>query len=223
MCHPHPTSNTARARCFLRDPGRIAAKLHHSKRFTTKDTKVHKGSTTKTFPADPSTRLVIPKTAGPSLKRCLRPSANSGGTCFAHLRVLARGALCLLCLLPATGFAKTKAHHNVVDQNYVTALATAHRFLHAWQSHDEETAVLLLTDTAKKHASDDQFATFLEAGAPATYEISRGKKLKNGRYAFPVALYRASSRESPRRPRARYTSLLVCDTGKDGWAVDKLP
>jgi len=40
-----------------------------------------------------------------------------------------------------------------VDNDYVSALAAANRFLQAWQSHDQETAILLLTNAAKQLAN----------------------------------------------------------------------
>ena len=136
-----------------------------------------------------------------------------------------RRLLCVLlissCLVPQA-ISKSRSHApSVIDQNYVSALATAHRFLHAWQAHDQETALLLLTDAVKQHISEDQLGDLFEGSAPATYEITRGKKITDGRYAFPVTLFQNSA--GRRGPHPRYSQLIVLNTGKDDWAIDKLP
>ena len=55
----------------------------------------------------------------------------------------------------------------------------------------------------------------------AAYEIARGKLLKPGRYEFPVVLVIGSAK-SP-HTRRRFSSIVVVNTGNNGWAVDKLP
>ncbi len=47
----------------------------------------------------------------------------------------------------------------------------------------------MLTDDAKQHSSEDRLEAFFSSGADAAYEIARGKKIKAGRYAFPVTLF----------------------------------
>ena len=138
------------------------------------------------------------------------------------LRVFCGASVLLVCSLSTTASVKSKPRSTAIDQNYVAALATAHRFLQAWENHDQETAVLLLSDAARKHVSDEQFTNYIEAEAPAAYEIARGRKLRTGRYAFPVALFPQFSR-TRRTSRPRYSNLILLDTGKDGWAIDKLP
>jgi hypothetical protein len=141
---------------------------------------------------------------------------------LASLGVLCGASVLLLCSLSATASLKSKPRGTAIDQNYVAALATAHRFLQAWENHDQETAVLLLSDAARKHVSDEQFTTFIETEAPAAYEITRGRKIRAGLYAFPVALFPPSNQ--PRHAiHPRYSELMILNTGKDGWAIDKLP
>ena len=47
----------------------------------------------------------------------------------------------------------------------------------------------MLTDAAKQHSSEERMEAFFSSGADAAYEIARGKKVKGGRYAFPVTLF----------------------------------
>ena len=75
------------------------------------------------------------------------------------------------------------------DRGYISALAAANRFLQAWQNQDHETGLLMLTDDAKQHSSEERMEAFFSSGADAAYEIARGKKMKAGRYAFPVTLF----------------------------------
>ena len=148
---------------------------------------------------------------------------------FVNRRVIC-GATFFLALtlaatfLPAPAFARIRAHHaqSAPDADYVSALAVANKFLYAWQNHDEETGLLLLTDGVKKSSTEDNIASFFTSAAVATYEIGRGKKLKPGLYAFPLALYNSRLGAEKVCPR-RYSQVNVIKTGKEDWAIDKLP
>jgi hypothetical protein len=110
-----------------------------------------------------------------------------------------------------------------VDRDYIAALVTANRFLHARQSHDQETGILLLTDGVKTHISEDYLSTFFSSDAQTTYEISRGKKLALGRYSFPVTLFEVTSAPDRNWTHPRSSQIVVTKTGRDDWAIDKLP
>jgi hypothetical protein len=148
---------------------------------------------------------------------------------FVNLRVLGGARLLLALILavsfiPAPGVARIRTHHaqSSPDAEYVSALAVANKFLYAWQSHDEEAGLLLLTDAVKKSSTEDRVATFFTSAPLATYEIGRGKKLKPGLYVFPLALYKSEPGKDKLCP-PRYSQLNVIRTGKEDWAIDKLP
>ena len=110
----------------------------------------------------------------------------------------------------------------VPDRGYASALAAANRFLQAWQNQDRETGLLMLTDIAKQNSSADRLEIFFSSGYDAAYEIARGKKLKAGRYAFPVTLFTShSGTTKPDRPQR--SEIVVVLTGKDEWVVDRMP
>src|ERR1700730_1509822 len=89
-------------------------------------------------------------------------------------------------LLSPLDAAKSKASFaKRSDPGYRSALATANRFLQAWQSQDHETGLLMLTDGAKHHSSEDDLRSFFSSGPDAAYEIARGKKLKAGATPSP--------------------------------------
>jgi hypothetical protein len=105
------------------------------------------------------------------------------------------------------------------DSEYAAALSTANWFLHAWQNQDQEAGLIVLTDAAKQHNTQEGLETFFAPGKGAAYEIGHGKKLKAGRYSFPVVLYQNKSGSSA----TRHSQVIVSKSGKDDWAVDKLP
>ena len=111
-----------------------------------------------------------------------------------------------------------KRASTVADSDYVSALSTANRFLQAWQSHDEESGLLLLTDEAKHHTSADNLDAFFSTSQNA-YEIRGGKRLQKNRYCFSVVLFNSPAG----RPRLQYAEMIVLKTGKDEWAIDNLP
>jgi hypothetical protein len=115
--------------------------------------------------------------------------------------------------------AKTKPTPSL-DPGYVPALAAANHLLQAWQSADAESGMILLTTHAKQSATTNGVAQFFSDAGPSAYEISRGKLLKPGRYEFPVVLVLGGASKPPRR---RFSSIVVVNTGHNGWAVDKLP
>jgi hypothetical protein len=108
----------------------------------------------------------------------------------------------------------------VTDPDYISALSVANRFLAAWQTRDHEAGLLMLTDDAKKHTTEDRLSAFFsENGHQQGFLISNGKKIRSGCYEFPVALMESAGRSVHRR----FSHITVIRTGKDEWAVDTLP
>jgi hypothetical protein len=80
----------------------------------------------------------------------------------------------------------------------------------------------MLTDVAKQSSSPDRMESFFSSGSDAAYEIARGRKLKAGRYAFPVTLF-VSRSDQTKSGRPQRSEIVVVLAGKDEWAIDKLP
>ena len=108
-----------------------------------------------------------------------------------------------------------------LDPGYVSALAVANHFLQAWQSGDVESGTVLLTGHAKEALNREALDRFFSNPDPSGYEIDRGTLVKRGRYEFAVVLVTSASK-SP-RIRRRFSSIVIVNTGKNDWAVDKLP
>jgi hypothetical protein len=139
-----------------------------------------------------------------------------------HGFMLAPGGLLLvvfisLVLSPLS--AKTPAPN--LDSGYLSALAVADHFSQAWQSGDVENGMVLLSTHAKDSATANDVENFFSNPGPSAYEIDRGKLVRHGRYEFPVVLFTGSAKNA--HPRRRFSNIVVVNTGKNDWAVDKLP
>jgi hypothetical protein len=105
------------------------------------------------------------------------------------------------------------------DPDYVFALAAANRFLHAWQTGDVENGMVLLSDGLRRSQNAEQAERFFSNATDRAFEITRGKG-HAGRYTFPVVL--VTPRGSSRITR-KFSEIVLIDTGKNDWVVDKLP
>jgi hypothetical protein len=133
----------------------------------------------------------------------------------------------LFAILFASAAARNRPAPSITtgsDPGYVSALAAANRFLQAWQNQDHETGLLMLTDAAKQLSSEDRLELFFSSssGSDSAYEIARGKRLKAGRYAFPITLFAFHSGTN-QSDRPQKSEIVVVLTGKNEWAIDKLP
>ena len=133
--------------------------------------------------------------------------------------------VCFATFLVSATEAKTKPSVSFGDRDYVSALAAANDFLHAWQVQDRAGGVILLSDSAKHRSSEESIEQLLAPGVGTlqSYQISRGKKLKLGSYSFPVALFIIGTGKSGKPIRPRFSQIVVVRTGRDDWAIDKLP
>lgn len=104
------------------------------------------------------------------------------------------------------------------DSGYVFALGTANRFLQAWQTGDLETGMVLLSDSVRRLHNAEKLEQFFSNGSDRAYEIGRGKR-HPGRYRYPVVLVTKSGSDLHRT----YSEIILVNTGKNDWAVDKLP
>jgi hypothetical protein len=133
-------------------------------------------------------------------------------------------ALLAMSFLPPSSLARSNGSQTApVDQNYVSALATADRFLHAWQTQDEESGILMLTDRARQHTSEEALQGFFTSGVVTRdgFEIGRGRKLRLNCYEFPVALFQKSSPHH-KWVQPQSSTLVVVKSGSE-WAIDRLP
>jgi hypothetical protein len=107
---------------------------------------------------------------------------------------------------------------NSSDPGYVFALAAANHFLHAWQSADLESGTVLLSDGIRHSQNADKLEQLFSSGTDRGFEIARGHG-HSGRYSFPVVLVTARGSRITRR----FSEIILIETGKNDWVVDKLP
>jgi hypothetical protein len=104
------------------------------------------------------------------------------------------------------------------NPDYVFALATADRFMHAWQMVDPETGMVVLSDRVRHSQDPDKVEQFFSGGSNRAFEIAHGIG-NRGRYRFAVVLVTSAGLHVHRR----LSEIIVINTGKNDWVVDKLP
>jgi len=136
-----------------------------------------------------------------------------------------RAAACLFLLpvfLTTPVWARSHGHpakpENPSEPGYVFALAAANHFLHAWQTGDLESGMVLLGDSVRRSENADKLEQFFSNGTDRAFEITRGHG-HQGRYSFPVVLVTLRGSHIMRR----FSEIILVETGKNDWVVDKLP
>jgi hypothetical protein len=128
----------------------------------------------------------------------------------------------LLIVFISPSWAGSHSHHakqeNSTDPGYVLALAAANNFLHAWQMGDIENAMVQLSDRVRRSESADKVEQFFSNATDRAFEITRGNG-QPGRYRFPVVMVWTQGSRITRR----VSELILVETGKNDWVVDKLP
>ena len=115
---------------------------------------------------------------------------------------------------------KHKAPAQPTDSNYIAGLATANRFLAAWQSNDQAAAMPLITNRAKQQSTEEGIDKLFDGSSARAFEITRGRALRQGRYQFSIVLLQEDDSGHTHR---RFSELIITNAGKNDWAVDKLP
>jgi hypothetical protein len=128
----------------------------------------------------------------------------------------------LLLLLTASSWGqphKPARTSSRVDSGYVLALAAADHFLHAWQTGDLENGVVLLSDGIRHSQNAEKLEQlFASGGASRAYEIGAGRR-HHGRYSFPIVLLAPQGSRVLRKS----SEIILVNTGKNDWVVDRLP
>jgi hypothetical protein len=106
------------------------------------------------------------------------------------------------------------------DAGYVFALAAANHFLHAWQTGDLESGMVLLSDGLRHSQNADQMEEFFSDATAKirSFEITTGHG-HPGRYTFPIVLVTPRGSHITRK----FSEITLVETGKNDWVVDKLP
>ena len=98
------------------------------------------------------------------------------------------------------------------------ALTAANHFLHAWQTGDLEDGTVLLSDGIRQSQNADKLEQFFSNATNRAFEITRGHG-HQGRYRFPLVLVTLRGSHVTRR----FSEVILIESGRDDWVVDKLP
>jgi hypothetical protein len=106
------------------------------------------------------------------------------------------------------------------EPGYVFALAAANHFLHAWQTGDLESGMVLLSDGLRHSQNADQMEDFFSNAKTKirSFEITVGHG-HPGRYTFPIVLVTPKGKHITRK----FSEITLIEAGKNDWVVDKLP
>jgi hypothetical protein len=106
------------------------------------------------------------------------------------------------------------------DAGYVFALAAANHFLHAWQTGDLESGMVLLSDGLRHSQNADQIEDLFSNAKTKirSFEITVGHG-NPGRYTFPIVLVTPKGNHITRK----FSDITMIEAGKNDWVVDKLP
>ncbi len=139
------------------------------------------------------------------------------------VKIPAAACLLLLMVFPTVpAWARSHGHpakqESISDPGYVSALTAANHFLHAWQTGDLENGTVLLSDSLRHSQNADRLEQSFSSATDRAFEIARGHGHR-GRYSFPVVLVTLRGSHVARR----FSEIILVDTGKNDWVVDKLP
>ncbi len=149
------------------------------------------------------------------------------------MKIFLAACLFLLSVFPASlAWAGPHGHpaqpSDLSDPGYVFALAAANHFLYAWQTADLEAGMVLLSDGIRHSQNPDKIERFFStpnsssnsnsSSKDRAFEIARGHGHK-GRYSFPVVLVTPRGSHVTRKS----SEVVLVETGKNDWVVDKLP
>ena len=105
------------------------------------------------------------------------------------------------------------------EAQYLSALATADRFLGAWMNDEPDLADSMLAQPRETPERDIE--TLFTRPCPCAFELKHGKRIRAGMYEFPVVLFGPPAGNS--RIFVKLSSIVISRTADDQWAVEKLP
>lgn len=145
-------------------------------------------------------------------------SASAQRTSSLVSRLLVITMLFLLVPIHLSASRKRAKPATLPDPGYASALAAANHFLHAWQTGDLEAGMVLLDDRVRHSQDPEKFEEFFSGADDRAFEITHGTGHR-GHYRFPIVLVTMHGNQVHRR----FSEVVMVDTGKNDWAVDKLP
>lgn len=114
-----------------------------------------------------------------------------------------------------------------INPDYVFALHTTNRFLHAWLIRDYKDGMNYISDDLKKSVSEEELITFFSGTSDPhhmAYEVVGWRYVNEETIKFHVWLYEVVTSESSKsinHPEPFYVEVVRIN--KDKWLVNTLP
>ena len=145
----------------------------------------------------------------------------------ARLVLLITAALPLACEDASRRTTTTRpAAAETGDADYISALATANVFCHAWRDHNYAAGRPMLTVRLIRQYPDARLRDAVAGSRNvrhAAFEISGGRRLGPGRYAFKVRLFYRFTGEVDDRIEHLDAEMVLVLGSKGSWMVDDFP
>ncbi|MHC4294321.1 MAG: hypothetical protein ACYSTL_01915 [Planctomycetota bacterium] len=112
------------------------------------------------------------------------------------------------------------------DDDYLAALAAADAFCDAWKNSDEFAGRALLSARMRRRYPDRQLRDAIVGSdnpAHGAYEISNGRRMRDGRYSFDVRLLYRYSGQRSERIEAPVAKIVISHEKTGEWYVDEFP
>jgi len=114
-----------------------------------------------------------------------------------------------------------------VDTDYVLALSAANKFFGAWRARDPGKGIALLSPKLfQSQPKDVWFQAIVGCSNPhhAAYEISNGRRLPDGRFAFDVRLFEHYTGFPVERDDVgSLETVTLVKVAEEDWRVDAMP
>jgi len=114
-----------------------------------------------------------------------------------------------------------------IDTDYVLALSAADRFLTAWRNRDQDVGLALLSSRLVKSKGEQHWRNEISGMSNPhheAYEISGGRRLGDGRFAFDVWVHAhyTGFRVEPVR-KSKPSRIILMRVAPEEWKVDEVP
>jgi hypothetical protein len=130
-------------------------------------------------------------------------------------------------LLSGFGFRRKKAKSpEDIDQDYIFALSAANRFLIDWEGGNVGDGMSLASNklrAAHPNGFLEQYLRSDQNPKHASFEVSNGKKLPDGRVEFEVRLYEYQQGQFWQGKRPKPSRITLVRTSLESWLVDDIP
>jgi len=133
----------------------------------------------------------------------------------------------LVLVLSGFGFHRKKVKSpEDIDSDYLFALAAADRFLTDWQAGNVGDGLSMASNklrAAHPNGFLDQYLSSDKNPKHASFEVSNGKKLPDGRVEFEVRLYEYQQGQFWQGKRPKPSRITLVRTSLENWLVDDIP